>query len=275
MIIIGERLNSARPAIRAAMAKRDKSFLVEQARLQVLAGADYLDVNAAALLEREKDILRWAVPLLQDAAGVPLCVDTPDPEAMEVALRAHQGRALLNSLPGSRERVERLLPLIKRYRPRVIVLCLDDGGAATTPDHALAIARRMAGLIIRQGLEAEDVFIDPLAHSAAAERKAAVRLLASLRKVKDRLPGVRTVAGLSNISFGLPQRRLLNRTLLVLALEAGLDAAICDPLDKDLRLALAAAEALLGRDSGWTKFRRAVLNGGGRKDRPEAKDRRG
>jgi cobalamin-dependent methionine synthase I len=275
MIIIGERLNSSRPAVREAMAKKDKSFLVEQARLQVLAGAAYLDVNAAALLEREKETLRWIVPLLQDATGVPLSIDSLDPGAVEVALRAHQGRALLNSLSGDKKKVGRLLPLVERYLPRVIVLCLDDGGPATTPDRAEGIVRRLAGLLVRQGLEPEDIFVDPLVHSAAADREAAVRFLASLRRIKDRLPSVRTVAGLSNISFGLPQRDLINRTLLVLALEAGLDAAICDPLDRDLRMALTATEALLGRDSGWTRFRRAVLNGSGRKDRPEVKDRRG
>jgi cobalamin-dependent methionine synthase I len=260
MIIIGERLNSSRPAVREAMAKKDKAFLAEQARLQVLAGANYLDVNAAALLEREKDILRWAVPLLQDAAGVPLSIDTPDPGAMEVGLKAHRGRALLNSLSGEKKRIERLLPLVKEYRPRVIVLCLDDKGPATTPGRALAIARRVTGLVIRQGIDREDIFVDPLTHSAAAEREAAVRLLASLRKLKKQVRGVQTLAGLSNISFGLPKRGLINRTLLVLALEAGLTAAICDPLDKDLRLAIATAEALLGRDSAWTRFRRAALN---------------
>jgi cobalamin-dependent methionine synthase I len=258
MIIIGECLNSSRPAVREAMAKKDKSFLLEQARLQVLAGAGYLDVNAALLLEKEKETLRWIVPLLQDEAGIPLSIDTPDPGALEVALIAHQGRALLNSLSGEKKRVERLLPLVKRYHPRVIVLCLDDSGPAKTPGRALEIAQRMAGLIVRQGLELKDIFIDPLVHSAAAEREVAVRFLASLRRVKERLPGVQTVAGLSNISFGLPQRGLINRTLLVWALEAGLDAAICDPLDRDLRTALAAAEALLGRDSGWKKFRQAV-----------------
>jgi len=256
MIIIGERLNSSRPAVRNALAKKDKPYLVEQAGLQVLAGAGYLDINAAALLEKEKETLHWIVPLLQEAAGVPLSIDTPDSGAMDVALRVHRGRALLNSLSGEKRKVERLLPLIKKYHPRVIVLCLDDCGPAATPDRALAIARRLAGLLLRQGLELEDIFVDPLIHSAATDREAAIRFLASVRRIKERLPGIKTVAGLSNISFGLPHRRLLNRTLLVLALKAGLDAAICDPLDRELRMALAAAEVLLGRDYSWRRFRR-------------------
>lgn len=251
MIIIGERLNSSRPAVRDAFVKRDASYLTEQARLQALAGASFLDVNAAALLEVEAEVLRWAVPLLQKAAGIPLSIDSPDPTAMEAALGAYRGRALLNSLTGEKTKTEQCLPLIKRYHPRVIVLCLDDRGAATTPVRALAIARRITGLLLRQGLKCEDIFVDPLVHSAAADRDAAVRVLASLRMIKKRLPGIRTVAGLSNISFGLPHRRIVNRAFLVMALEAGLDAAICDPLDKDLRMALAAGEALLGRKQDW------------------------
>lgn len=251
MIIIGERLNSSRPAVRDAFAKRNTSYLTEQARLQALAGAVYLDINAAALLEVEAEVLRWAVPQLQKAAGIPLSIDSTDPAAMEAALGAHRGRALLNSLTGEKTKTEHWLPLIKRYHPRVIVLCLDDRGAATTPVRALAIARKMIGLLRRQGLECEDIFVDPLVHSMAVDRDAAVRFLASLRMIKLRLPGIRTVAGLSNISFGLPHRRLLNRAFLVMALAAGLDAAICDPLDKDLRLALTAGEALLGRKQNW------------------------
>lgn len=251
MIIIGERLNSSRPAVREAFAKRNASYLTEQARRQALAGAAFLDINAAALLEVEAEVLRWAVPLLQEATGIPLSIDTVDPAAMEAALGAHRGRALLNSITGEKTKTERWLPLIKRYHPRVIVLCLDDRGAATTPVRALAIARRMTGLLLRQGLEYEDVFVDPLVHSVAADREAAGRFLASLRMIKKSLPGIRTVAGLSNISFGLPHRRPLNRAFLVMALEAGLDAAICDPLDKDLRVALAAGEAVLGRKQDW------------------------
>ncbi len=273
MIIIGERLNSSRPAVHGAMARKDKSYLIEQARLQVLAGAGYLDVNAATLLERESDFLRWMVPLLQDAVGVSLSIDTPNPAAMAAALSVHRGRAILNSLSGEKRTADQLLPLVNEYRPRVIVLCLDDRGPATTPDRALAIAELAAGRLVRRGLHLEDIYVDPLVHSAATDRESVVRFLTALRKIKKKLPGIKTVAGLSNISFGLPRRRLLNRTFLVLALEAGLDTVICDPLDRELQMAAAAAEALLGRQSDWKTLRRARLRKVEETDRQAETDR--
>jgi cobalamin-dependent methionine synthase I len=257
MVIIGERLNSSRRSVYDALARKNKSYLVEQARLQAMAGADYHDVNAAALMEREKKILRWTVPLVQAATGVPLSIDTPDPLAMDIALRVHRGRALLNSLSGEKKKLERILPLIKDYHPRVIALCLDDSGPAATPDRALAIARRMVGFLLPLGLEPGDIFIDPLVYPAAADQEGGVRFLASLRRIKEKLSSVQTIAGLSNISSGLPQRKLLNRTFLVMAVEAGLDAVICDPLDRELRSALAAAEAILGREPAWKTLHRA------------------
>jgi len=256
MIIIGERLNSNRPAVRDALARRDRAFLIDEARLQVRSGAGYLDLNAATLLEREKEGLCWAVPLLQKAVDVPLSLDTPDPEAMEAALQVHRGRAFLNSLTGEDKKLRKLLPMIRDHTPRVIVLCLDDYGPAPTPERALAIAQRVSGLLIEQGVAPTDIFIDPLLRPLGTDRNSAVRFLDSLRKIKQWIPGVKTVVGLSNVSFGLPQRRLFNRTMLALAVEAGLQAAICDPLDSDLRAAMAASEALLGLDPSLGRFLR-------------------
>ena len=180
MIIIGERLNSSRPAVRDALARRDRAFLIEQARLQVRAGAGYLDLNAATLLEREKEALRWAVPIIQREVDVPLSLDTPDPEAMEAALNVHSGRALLNSLTGEEKKLRKLLPLIRDYSPRVIVICLDDHGPATTPERALAIAQRISGLLMDQGVAPIDILIDPLLQPLGADRNAAVQFLDSL-----------------------------------------------------------------------------------------------
>jgi len=256
MIVIGERLNSSRPAVRDALLGRDRAFIADQALLQVRAGADYLDLNAAGLLDKEKDALRWAIPVIQKAVDVSLSLDTPDSEAMRAALQVHRGRALLNSLTGEEKSLRKLLPIIQDHKPRVIVLCLDDDGAATTPERAVSIAQRVAGVLIDRGLDPRDIFIDPLLRPLATDRDSAVQFLASLRSIRKCMPGVRTVAGLSNLSYGLPRRRLLNRTMLVLAVEAGLGAAICDPLDSDLRAAMAASEALLIPDQSLGGFLR-------------------
>jgi 5-methyltetrahydrofolate--homocysteine methyltransferase len=256
MIIIGERLNSTRKPVREALERRLGDFLEAEALRQKEAGAQYIDLNAAALMEEEVSTVSWAVPLLQRAASLPLAIDSPNPEAIEAGLKAHQGRALLNSLTAERSRIERLLPLVRDYKPRVIVLCLDDEGMPKDPDSAVTIARKMVELLACEGLAAEDIFIDPLVRPVAAEPGAARLFLDSLAAIKRALPGVRTVAGLSNVSFGLPLRGLINRSLLVMALERGLDAAICDPLERDLQASLRAAEALLGRDPSMKIFLR-------------------
>ncbi len=258
MIIIGERLNSSRHTVHDAFIRRDKTYFIEQARLQEQAGANYIDLNASALLDRELEAVRWAVPLLQENISIPLALDTPDPRVMEAALALHQGRPLLNSLTGEKAKVESLLPLIQNFKPQVIVLCLDDAGLPVDARQALVVAERMVELLSRQGLNEQDIFIDPLVRPLGVDSKAGSLFLESLEKIKKTLPGVKTVAGLSNVSFGLPERGLLNRTFLVLAMKTGLDAAICDPLDEELRAALAASSALLGRDPFLKEFLRFI-----------------
>jgi len=260
MIIIGERLNSTRRPVLEAMQRRYGDFLATEAVRQKDAGADYIDLNAAALMEEEVPTLTWAIPLLQKAASLPLAIDSPNPKAIEAGLKIHEGRAIVNSLTAERSRIELLLPLIREHKPRVIVLCLDDRGLPKDPDTALNIARKMVELLARQGLSSEDIFVDPLVRPVAADPGAVRLFLDSLAVIKKALPEVKTIAGLSNASFGLPHRGLINRTLLALAMGRGLDAAICDPSDKDLRASLRAADALLGCDPSLKAYLRFARN---------------
>ena len=256
MIIIGERLNSTRRPVLEAMQRRYGDFLTMEAVRQKNAGADYIDLNAAALMEGEVPTLTWAIPLLQKAVSLPLAIDSPNPEAIEAGLKVHKGRAILNSLTAEKDRIARLLPLVGEYKPRVIALCLDESGLPKDPDAALDIARKMVELLVRRGVSPEDIFIDPLVRPIAADHGAAQLFLDSLESIKEALPEVKTIAGLSNVSFGLPHRGLMNRTLLTLAMGRGLDAAICDPSDKDFQASLNAADALLGRDPSLKSYLR-------------------
>jgi 5-methyltetrahydrofolate--homocysteine methyltransferase len=258
MIIIGERLNSSRKSVLAALERRDGQFLLDQAVSQERAGASYIDINAAGLMEKETATLRWAIPLLQKKIRVPLSLDTPNPEAMEAALKIHQGRALLNSLTGDAKCLQVLMPLIRDYKPRVIALCLDESGPPQSADQAVSKAERMVGLLAGEGMSPEDIFIDPLVRPIGVDSSSGSLFLESVEKIKKRLPGIKTIAGLSNVSFGLPQRRQLNRTFLALALSRGLDAAICDPLDEELQATLHAAWALLGKDPSLKNYLKAV-----------------
>lgn len=252
-------MNSSRKIVFDAFKSRDERFLTNQAQRQEQAGASYIDINTSALLDKEVESLRWAIPLLQGELAVPLSIDTPNPEAMEEGLKIHQGRSLLNSLTAETKKIKTLLPLIKEYKPQVISLCLDDTGIPKTADSALRIAERMTNLLTKGGINPADIFIDPLVCALGLDWKAASLFLESLEKIKKNLPEAKTIAGLSNVSFGLPKRKLLNRMLLVLAIGWGLDAAICDPLDTELQASLTACQTLLGKDlslKNYLKFAR-------------------
>jgi cobalamin-dependent methionine synthase I len=254
MIIVGERLNSSRRSVLDAFNRKDKKYLVDQAKRQEGAGASYIDLNTAALLDKEAQTLKWAIPLLQKELNIPLAIDTPNPEAMEAGLEIHKGQALLNSLSGEAKRIKAFLPLIKEYKPRIIVLCLDDDGLPETSDRELSIARKMVDLLDKEGVKGEDIFIDPLVRPIGVDQKAGELFLEALEKIKKNLPSVNTIAGVSNVSFGLPRRKSLNRAFLILALQKGLDAAILDPLDREILAAVRSSEALLGKDPSLKKY---------------------
>jgi cobalamin-dependent methionine synthase I len=254
LIIVGERINSSRRVILEALQSHDAEYLCRQALVQEKAGASFIDFNAAAMMDKEIDTLCWAIPLIQRAIKSPLALDTPNPEAMEAALRMHQGRALMNSLSGEPVALNAMLPLVRRYRPRVIALCLDKDGPPKNADVAVFRAQTIADILLTAGLQAQDVFIDPLVRPIGLDHKTGVLFLDSVEGIKHALPNTKTIAGISNVSFGLPQRRLLNRTLLTMAMARGLDAAICDPLDGELQAVLAASQALLGQDPTLRKY---------------------
>ncbi len=267
MIIVGERLNSSRSPVLEALARRDEGFLIGQALAQEQAGARFIDLNCAALLEKEVEALEWAVPLLRKNIRVPLSIDSPNAEAMARALAVHEGQALLNSLSGEEARLRTLLPLIREHKPKVIVLCLDDEGLRRDAGSIAELAARLSERLVKEGVAPGDLYIDPLVHPVGVEAEAPRLFLRALALIKKRLPEFPTIAGLSNVSFGLPDRKLVNRTFLTLALAEGLDAAILDPLDADLMDSLVTAEALLGRDpslKAYLRHARARKAGAGR-----------
>ncbi|MBN2199206.1 MAG: dihydropteroate synthase [Candidatus Aminicenantes bacterium] len=270
MIIVGERLNSTRAEVLDALRRRDGEWLVGQAQKQKEAGSAFIDLNCAALLDGEIEALNRHIPELQERLQVVLSLDSPNPAALEAGLRIHRGRPLLNSLSGEPKKLKALLPLIGEFKPKVIALCMDDAGLPSTPEESLDVARRVADLLLEQGLNPEDVFFDPLVRPVGIDPGSVRQFLSALEKIKAGLPGFKTIAGLSNVSFGMPSRRLLNRTFLVLCLKNGLDAAILDPLDRELMDALSSSEALLGREGAVRAF---LQRARGKKSSPPKPDR--
>ena len=254
MYIIGERLNSTRRAVKDALENRNVDFLLQETKKQLDRGAAAIDLNAATLMESELEALKWAVPLLQEQFSAPISIDTPNKTAMEAGLKVHRGQAVLNSMTAESSRIADLLPLVKTYRPITIILCMDDAGLPQTPREELKIASRMVELMEREGIDLEDIFLDPLVRPVGADPDSGRLFLDSLSLIKGQYPDIKTIAGLSNVSFGLPRRNLINHTFLTLAMSHGLDGAILNPLDKDMISAVRTGEALLGLDPMLRKY---------------------
>ena len=249
MIIIGEKINSTLKAVRPAIEAYDAETIKDLAKRQTDAGAVYVDVNAGMFHEDEPQRLAWLVETVQGVVKNPLCLDSPSAAALEAALQVCQGEPhMINSITDEKERYDSILPLVLKYKTKVVALCMDDGGMPETADGRYDIAKRLIAKLCDAGMKREDIFIDPLVRPVSTGPHYGLAAIETIRRVKTEFPEVHIACGLSNVSFGLPQRKLINQTFLVSAMAAGMDGAILDPLDKKLMAFVAAAEAVLGID---------------------------
>ncbi len=248
MLIVGERINSSRKAIQPAVESKDTAAIQDIAKKQVEAGATYVDVNAGTFLAQEPEYLEWLVRTVQEVVDVPLCIDTPNPQAAERAIKACQKAPMVNSISGESKRIAEMLPLIKKYGCQVIALCMDDSGIPDDAQSRFQIASRLLEQLKREGIEPSRVFFDPLIYPVSTGSHFGVVALDTIRRIKASLPEAQTICGLSNISHGLPNRKILNQAFLVMSITAGLDGVILDALDRRMMALLVASEALLGKD---------------------------
>jgi cobalamin-dependent methionine synthase I len=248
MLIVGERINSSRKAIQPAVENRDRAAIQEIARRQVEAGATHVDVNAGTFLAQEPEYLEWLVRTAQEVVDVPLCIDTPNPLAAERAIQACQKTPMVNSISGESKRMAEMVPLIKQYGCQVIALCMDDNGIPDDARSRFQIASRLLEQLSKEGIGPDRVFFDPLIYPVSTGSHFGVVALDTIRLIKASLPGAQTICGLSNISHGLPNRKILNQAFLVMSVAAGLGGVILDPLDRRMMALLVASEALLGKD---------------------------
>ncbi|MEA5018841.1 MAG: homocysteine S-methyltransferase family protein [Gordonibacter sp.] len=247
--IIGERINpTGRSKLKAALVSGDYDYLVGEAVAQQEAGADLLDVNVGLPELDEPMVLAAAVERLQSTVTLPLQVDSSNPTALAAAVRGYAGKPLINSVNGKRKNMEEILPLVKKYGCAVVGLTLDEEGIPPTAEGRLAIAERIVSAAEDYGIPRCDVAIDCLVMAAATNQHEISEILRAVSLIKQRL-GVRTVLGVSNVSFGMPHRSLLNATFLAAALGAGLDMPILNPLSPRYRDAVAAFKVLNGQDA--------------------------
>jgi len=250
MLIIGEKLNSTRKEVRQAIANKDKAFLQKLASDQANAGADYLDINTGAFPAEEVKLMEWLVQAVQEVVSIPLAIDSANPRALQAGLKLHKnGTPIINSITSEQARFEKVLPLVIEYQAAVIALAIGDEGIANTAQQRLEVARKLINALCNGGLEQQRIYLDPLIQPVGVQNDSGWIALSVIRRVKQEFPQIKTTCGLSNISFGLPERGKLNRTYLAMAMAAGLDSAILDPLDRELMDVIRTAEVLLGRDS--------------------------
>lgn len=260
-IIIGERLNSSRGEVARALEERDEEFIRREARRQVDAGAIYLDINAGAFPEREAELLLWLGRTVNSAAETLLSLDTANPRAAELCLKSLPRVALLNALTGEGSRLDAFIPLAREHGCKVVAVCLDEDGLPGEVERVVAIAGRIVERSMGAGLSPEDIYLDPGLRPISVDPGAGVRVLRAAAEIRRLFPGVHIAVGLSNISYGLPRRSLLNRTFAVMALSAGVDTFILDPCDARLMAALICARTVLRRDRGCRDFLAAYRSG--------------
>lgn len=245
---IGERINSSRKTIAQALEKKDEAFIRQEARLQKKAGALMLDVNCAFNSKNEVSDMEWLVKIVQEETGLSLSIDSPNTKVIEAGLRLHKGKAIINSITLEKEKAKAVLPLAKKYNAKVIVLTMDEKGMPKTSGERVAMAERVLNLVGEYSMSAEDIYVDPLIRPISSEATQALEVINSIKLIKSRL-NLKLICGLSNVSFGLPARAMLNSVFLAMILSAGLDAAILDPISKEIKAVLRTSEALLGRDN--------------------------
>jgi cobalamin-dependent methionine synthase I len=248
MLIVGERINSTRKSIARAISEKDKAFIQNEAKIQIEAGADFIDVNAGQFAGKETEYLSWLVEIVQEATDVPLCLDSADPKAIKAVLPLVQKTPMINSISLERERFDALLPVILDQDCNVIALCQSDGKVAHSSAEKIELASELIENMTRAGHPVDRIFIDPLVFPLATDTGSGKETLDAISSIMTGYPGVHTICGLTNVSFGLPERKLINRSFLVSALGMGLDATIIDPTDKQLFAALKAGMLINDQD---------------------------
>jgi len=271
-VVIGERINpTGRKLLAEEMKNGDFSRVEADALAQVAAGAQVLDVNAGIPLADEPAIMAQSIQLIQSITDVPLCIDSSMVSALEAGLETYQGKALLNSVTGEEERLEDVLPLVKKYGCAVVAISNDDEGISEDPDVRFEVARKIVERAMDYGIPAHDVVVDPLVMPLGAINSAGRQVMHVVKRLREELK-VNTTCGASNLSFGLPNRNGLNAAFISMAIGAGMTSAIANPMHTELMQAVRGANAVMGHDpqcAQWIRnYREQTAEG------PEGRGRR-
>jgi 5-methyltetrahydrofolate--homocysteine methyltransferase len=253
VLVIGERINATRKKIGEAVQNFDAEHIKAEAVKQVEAGAHIIDVNGG-IPGRETEFLLWLVEMVQEVVDVPLCLDSADAESIAAALPKCKQPPMINSISFEKERLEKVTPLAREHGAKVIALCMSDEGPPKDFDDRIGIAGRLVDRLTGDGVPLENIHVDPCVFPISTGSEVGTYVLDAIGWIHSQWPGIHTICGASNVSFGLPVRKLLNSVFLPMLIARGLDSAIIDPCNKLTRANLLAAEALAGRDEFCTAY---------------------
>ncbi len=262
MILIGEKINATRSQVRSIIEDRREDDLAALAQSQAAAGATIIDVNVGTGTGTQKDEIRsmqWAVQVLCSVVDKPLCIDSADPDVLAAGLEAVNGReSMINSIKADDHYLREVLPLVARFQVPVVALAMDDKGIPKTVEGRIDACRKIASFCADFNIPLEHLYFDPLVLPVSADATQGRVTLETLVAIKKTYPQAKTTMGLSNISFGLPDRAQLNAAFLQMAIFAGLDSAIMDPANTRMMAAVRTAEALMGKDRHFRHYTRAL-----------------
>lgn len=259
--VIGERINTTLKKVQAAVAERDAEYIIDDVKKQDAAGATYIDVNAGARIGHEEADMRWLLEVVQSATQLPLCLDSPDPSILEMAYGLVNKKPMINSISLEGDRFESMMRYLAGKECRIIALCMDDSGMPKSIDDIVGRARSLVAELEKIGFKRDDIFIDPLIQPMSVDIRNGGIAMQAVATIVRELPGVHITGGLSNISYGLPQRRIINRCFLAMMIAHGFDSAIMDPLDKDIMALMTTADMVKGNDNYCMKYIKAVRAG--------------
>jgi 5-methyltetrahydrofolate--homocysteine methyltransferase len=261
MIIIGEKINASIPTVKSIIQKRDEKKLIDLAQKQTAAGSAYIDVNVGTgegSRDDEISAMQWAIGIIQNEIDTPLCVDSADPVLLEAALKVRNGRpSLINSTKAEDNNLKEIIPVVVHHNASLIGLAMDEQGIPKTVRDRLVACEKIAEACHRFGLSLDKVFFDPLVLPVSTDIQQGRVTLDTLSEIKKEFFPAKTVMGLSNVSYGLPERTGLNAAFLHMAVFAGLDSAIMDPLDLRMMEAVRTVEVLVGNDRHCRRYTRA------------------
>jgi 5-methyltetrahydrofolate--homocysteine methyltransferase len=271
MIVVGERINSSRKTINEAVVKKDVKFIQQEAINQVNSGADFLDINCGTSINSEISDMEWLVTSVMEVTDVPLVIDSPSAKAIEHGLDTYfnvakkknitPARPMVNSITGEKSRMDDILPLVKKYNTAVVALTMDEEGMPHSADQRFNVAKKVVDTAKKYDIPATDIYFDCLVRPISTEPEQVKEFMDALSQIKSQLTGAKSICGLSNISFGLPNRSLINSFFFAISMYNGLDAAVIDITQKEMRTGLFAANVIMNQDEFCMNYISAIREG--------------